>query len=216
MKDLLFYTINLPTTMVDGKKYPVLYLMHGIGSNEEDMLTLVGELKEDFILISIRGEYEREDGYSHYSIHGFGLPDRKSFDKCIERIQSLIDYTGRLYPLDTTRQYLLGFSQGAALSMSLALTLGNKIKGIIALSGYIPAFVKEDYHHEAVDKVSIFISHGTHDPIFPLRYSKESEEFFLGRSRKVCHYSYLSRHEVTKENQKDFIQWIYEDVKEIG
>ena len=39
----------------------------------------------------------------------------------------------------------MGFSQGAILSMTLGLKLGNRIKGIIALSGYIPAFVKEEY-----------------------------------------------------------------------
>jgi len=44
--------------------------------------------------------------------------------------------------------------------MTLALTLGNKIKGIVALSGYVPKFVKEEYPIKPIDEVSVYISHG--------------------------------------------------------
>ena len=41
------------------------------------------------------------------------------------------------------------------------LKLGNRIKGIIALSGYIPAIVKDDYEISSLDGVKAFISHGS-------------------------------------------------------
>ena len=52
--------------------------------------------------------------------------------------------------------------------MTLGLKLGNRIKGIIALSGYIPAFVKEEYEINSLDHVSAFISHGEYDQVLPL------------------------------------------------
>jgi len=213
MKTLLPYKTIMPSNLIKGKKYPVLYVFHGIGSNEEDTLVLVEELKEDFILIGVRGEYDREDGFAHYMIHGFGHPDREGFDRCIERIRFLMEYAEQTYPIDVNRRYLLGFSQGAAIAMTLGLTLGNKVRGVVALSGYIPTFVKEEYPIAAVDHVSVFISHGAYDAIYSLKEGKNSEEFFKQRTPKVQFHSYLSGHEVTLQNQKDFVKWLYEDLK---
>ncbi|MBP1174146.1 putative esterase [Paenibacillus sp. PvR133] len=49
----------------------------------------------------------------------------------------------------------LGFSQGAILSMLLALTLGNQLKGIVALNGYVPDFVKTEYTLQSTENVSV-------------------------------------------------------------
>lgn len=200
-----------PSTMEEDKKYPVIYVFHGIGSNEEDILDLVDELKDDFILIGVRGGYDREDGYAHYTIQGFGVPHRDVFDDCIERLCSFIDYAGGTYPIDVHRQYLLGFSQGAVLSMTLALRLGNSLKGIIALSGYLPNFVKEDYTIQPMDGVSIYISHGTYDGVYSVEHGRKSEEYFKKHCKDVRFSSFLTGHGITRENQMDFIQWIYEN-----
>jgi phospholipase/carboxylesterase len=212
MKSPLQYKILLPANMEEGKKYPVIYVMHGIGSNEENILGLVQELRNDFILIGIRGPLQQGNGFAYFTIQGFGNPHREVFDKSIELLDSFIDYAGKTYPIDENNQYLLGFSQGAILSMTLALTLGNKIKGIVALSGYVPKFVKEEYPIKPVDNVSIYISHGEFDQIFPLPIGKENEEYFKARSRNVRFSSYPVGHEVSRENQQDFIKWLYHDV----
>ena len=69
----------------------------------------------------------------------------------------------------------MGFSQGAILSMTLGLKLGNRIKGIIALSGYIPAFVKEEYDISHWMSVNAFISHGEHDQVLPYEWGVDAE-----------------------------------------
>jgi len=212
MKSPLEYKILLPANMEEGKKYPVIYVMHGIGSNEENILGLVQELRNDFILIGIRGSLQQGNGFAYFTIQGFGNPHREVFDRSIELLESFIEYASKTYPIDETHQYLLGFSQGAILSMTLALTLGNKIKGIVALSGYVPKFVKEEYPIKPIDEVSVYISHGEFDPIFPLQIGKENEEFFKGRNNHIRFTSYPVGHEVSYENQKDFIHWIYQDL----
>ncbi|GMA62940.1 alpha/beta hydrolase [Alicyclobacillus fastidiosus] len=69
--------------------------------------------------------------------------------------------------------YLLGFSQGAIFAMTLVLTSGNCIKGIMALSGYIPGcFVKEEYNIKPINEVSIFISHGEMDQVLPYEWGR--------------------------------------------
>lgn len=212
MNSPLDYTIHLPIHREEGKKYPVIYAMHGKGSNEQNMLNLIQELQTDFILIGIRGGFVQGHGYEYFSIKSIGNPNRESFDKSIKDLESFIDYAAQTYPIDTHHQYLLGFSQGAILSMTLALTMGNKIKGIVALNGYVPNFVKEEYPIESVEEVSIYISHGEYDPVFPLHIGKENAEFFQGRSQRVRFTTYPVGHEVSYENQQDFMNWLYKDL----
>ena len=74
--------------------------------------------------------------------------------------------------------YLIGFSQGAILSMTLGLKLQNRIKGIIALSGYIPAIVKEEYEISPLDGISVFISHGEYDHVLPYEWGEDAERYY--------------------------------------
>jgi phospholipase/carboxylesterase len=82
--------------------------------------------------------------------------------------------------IDTNCLYLLGFSQGAIVSMTLGLTLGKRIKGIVALSGYIPGFVKEEYKLKPVEQQSLFISHGELDNILPYEWEWNVRSFSVG------------------------------------
>ncbi|GKU26831.1 alpha/beta hydrolase [Clostridium folliculivorans] len=211
MDGQLTYKIYLPRNIKEGEKYPVIYAMHGMGSDEEDILSLIGELKNDFILIGIRGSIIQGRGFAYFSIKGYGNPDRESFDKAVKSLEEFIHNAAVAYPIDNNRQYLLGFSQGSILSMSLALVMGNKVKGIAALSGYIPRFVKEEYKIKSVEDVSVFISHGEFDPIFPLDIGKDNYEFFRERSRNVIFKTYPSGHEVSLKNINDVIRWLNDE-----
>lgn len=214
MKSPFEYTINLPSKMEEGKKYPVIYAMHGRGTNEQDILPLIQELQNDFILIGIRGSLVEGPGYAYFYNRSHGNPDRELFDDCVKNLESFIDYAAQTYPIDPSYQYLLGFSQGAILSMTLALTMGNKIKGIVALNGYVPQFVKEEYPKEPLDNVSLYISHGEYDHVYPIEFGQENQRFFKDRSNKLFFATYPIGHGVSYENKQDFIKWLYEDLSD--
>ena len=75
MKDSYLSTIQLPTDGEDNK-YPVIFALHGIGYNEQFMLDLVADLKEEYILIGIRGDLSYEDGYAYYYLRAIaGNPE---------------------------------------------------------------------------------------------------------------------------------------------
>ncbi|HZG70171.1 MAG TPA: hypothetical protein VEY51_01420, partial [Chondromyces sp.] len=192
------------------KTYPALFVMHGIGSNEQNMLPLV-EALEDFYIFSIRGHLSHGPGFAFFTIEGYGKPHREVFDEGISKLTDFIDYACEQYPLDTSCLYLLGFSQGAILSMTLGLTLGNRIKGVIALSGYIPRFVKEEYTIKPVDELSLFISHGQMDQVLPYEWGVENDKYFRELGAKVTFQTYAEGHTVSLKNQQDFIKWLLDD-----
>ncbi|WP_026567419.1 alpha/beta hydrolase [Bacillus sp. UNC41MFS5] len=213
MNSPMIYELRRPTQTEPGKTYPALFLMHGIGSNEQNMLSLVNGLEDRFYIFSIRGHIPQPPGYSFFTIQGYGKPHREVFDEGIRKLTSFIDYACKEYPLDESQLFLLGFSQGAILSMTLGLTLGSRIKGIIALSGYIPAFVKEEYEIHSVDNLSLFISHGEMDQVLPFDWGLANNEYFSGLGANVTFKTYQEGHTISLDNHRDFMNWLMEKVE---
>ena len=206
------FTAHLPSNLEKGKKYPVIYAMHGMGSDEKDIINLIEELQNDFILIGIRGNLSKDNGFAYFSIKSFGNPDIDSFDSAVSNLREFINSAPKSYPIDTTKQYLLGFSQGAILSMTLALTMGEELKGIIALSGYIPRHVEANYPIKSLENLLVFISHGENDPVFTVSIGKDNYDFFKNLNAKVTYKHYAVGHEVSLEIKKDFVKWLYSNL----
>jgi phospholipase/carboxylesterase len=204
----LHYKLVKPNTIDSGKMYPAIFLMHGMGSNEDDLLPLVQDLAETTYIFSIRGPIEQPPGYAFFTIEGFGKPHRSVFDQSIQNIVSFIGEMCEEHPIDVSQLFLMGFSQGAILSMSIGLKLGNKIKGIVALSGYIPDFMKKEYKDQNLKGVSLFCSHGEKDPVLPFEWGEEAKALFSQLGAEVEFHSYPVGHQVSQQNFQDFKNWL--------
>ncbi len=208
----MIYELHRPANVDPNKKYPAIFMMHGIGSNEKNMFSLTSDLEDQFFIFSIRGHLQQAPGYSFFTIEAYGKPHRNVFDQGIENLTNFIDYATEQYNLDTQHLYLLGFSQGAILAKTLCLVLGSRIKGIIALSGYIPKFVKEEYDIKPINNVSVFISHGQFDNVLPYEWGVASNELFSELGATVTFKTYQEGHSVSIENQQDFTNWLLNDL----
>lgn len=208
MQTKYHYEVMIPSTLEPEKNYPVLFALHGIGYNERDMLSVFEEVKEKFILIGIRGDLDHEDGYAYYRLKGYGNPDRELFDESMIALENFIESACEKFPVDREHIYLGGFSQGAILSNSLALVLGDKIKGIVSMNGYVPSFVVEEYPVKPIDHLSIYLSDGEFDLIFPPEVGRENYEFFIDAGASVCYRTYPTDHKIGEENKNDLSNWL--------
>jgi phospholipase/carboxylesterase len=165
-------------------------------------------LSEDFIIIGIRGDLTLGAGFQYYELKSLGNPIRETFDQAIQKLEAFVLYATDKYPIDSNKRYLLGFSQGAILSMTLALTMGDQWKGIVALNGYVPEFVKTEYPLQSMTDVSMFISHGEYDSVFPIRIGHETAAYFQNLTPRLAFQTYQTDHGVSEENQRDFVDWL--------
>jgi phospholipase/carboxylesterase len=202
-----FTFTHTPPTEESGKQ-PAIFLLHGMGSNEKDLPQLVQDFKDSHHVFSLRGPIVSDPGYSYFTIQEVGKPIRPVFDEVLTYLQSFIHEAIEEFGLDEERVYVLGFSQGAILAQSLALTMGNVIRGIVALSGYVPDFVKLDYAQQPVNHLNAFISHGEYDYIIPPHWGKESKEYFESLGANVTFKSYNDGHGVTPENHQDLVAFL--------
>ncbi|WP_237389636.1 alpha/beta hydrolase [Bacillus sp. USDA818B3_A] len=208
----MIYELRQPAQIEPDQTYPAIFLLHGIGSNEKNMLPLVEGFENKCFIFSIRGHLPQPPGYAFFTIQGYGKPHREVFDEGVNKLTQFIDYACRQYPLDNEQLFLLGFSQGAILSMTLGVTLGSRIKGIVALSGYVPAFVKDEYNIKPVDQLSLFISHGEMDQVLPFEWGVANDEYFRKLGANVTFRTYPEGHSVSEQNHQELIRWISEQL----
>ena len=136
----LQYIVREPLTQVENP--PLLILLHGYGSNEQDLFSFAEELPEELLIVSAQAPYEMGfGGYAWYAINfddvNGKFSDLKQARTSIQKIANFIDEIKTKYNTNPNKTFLLGFSQGAILSYSLSFIYPNKVNYVIALSGYI-------------------------------------------------------------------------------
>ncbi|QUG40224.1 esterase [Psychrobacillus sp. INOP01] len=204
------FTFNYTAPNNTDKKQPALFLLHGMGSNEADLPQLVKDFENTHHIFSLRGPIVQKPGYSFFEIEEIGKPIRDIFDKIVTHIQAFIREAIAEYDLNADDITILGFSQGAILAQTIALTMGSEISKVVALSGYIPEFVKTEYSKRSVDNLSIFISHGDYDYVIPSQWGIESKDYFESMKARVTFKTYNEGHGVTPDNHRDLIAFLKE------
>lgn len=212
MSNFYRYTLHMPQNLIEGKQYPVIFALHGKGSNENDILSLLAPVQDEFILIGIRGSMSMGFGFQYYDLKSLGNPIREQFDEAITQLHSFIKKACDDFPIDPTNIFLLGFSQGSILSSSLVLTMGEDIKGAVLLNGYVPDFVKDEYTLKSIEQVKLFISHGQFDSVFPISIGEQTAKYFEERCNYVTFHTYPSDHGISEQNATDIMNWLREHV----
>lgn len=197
---------------------PLLILLHGYGSNEEDLFSFATELPEELIIISARAPQNLGFGsYSWYTIN-FTADAGKFSDipeaiSARDLISSFIDEIQNEYKITPEKTFLLGFSQGTILSYAVALNYPEKVQKIIALSGYVnPELLPSNLTLKDYSKLDFFISHGTVDQVIPVEWANKSPQFLNQLKIKNSYQEYPVGHGVAPQNFFDFKKWIEERI----
>lgn len=199
---------------VDIENPPLLILLHGYGSNEQDLFSFSEELPDEFLIISAQAPYEMGyGGYAWYAIN-FDAQNGKFSDlvqarQSVEKIASFIDEVKAKYNTNPQKTFLLGFSQGAILSYATSLNYPNKAQHIIALSGY----VNEELLPKEVSNTittDYYISHGTVDQVLPVQWARKAPEILEKLGLKSEYSEYPVGHGVAPQNFYSFKKWIDE------
>ena len=108
MNAQLNYELRSPEHIEPGKKYPVIFLLHGMGSNEQNMMPLVSGIEKELFVFSIRGPLQQPPGYAFFTIQEYGNPHREVFDDAVNKLEDFIEYAVDKYPIDTEEGVLDG------------------------------------------------------------------------------------------------------------
>ena len=80
-------------------------------------------------------------------------------------VRSLIGQLARDRPVDASRVYAVGYSQGAMFSHRLACDLSDRLAAVAAVAGQLPRLVSS--RCAPIRPISLLMFHGTADPNVP-------------------------------------------------
>lgn len=190
-------------------RYPAIFALHGHGSNERDLIGLAPHLQDNLLWVSGRGPVDFAPGaYDWYPVTEFGKPDPAHLEAALERIDNFISELLQAYPIDPQKLFLMGFSQGSMMSMSFLLTRPQRIKGVIAQSGYVPLQSGLQVDEAGVKGKPIVMTHGYEDASMPLEWSHQSRDFLLKYGVDVEYHNFHMGHTITAESLAAVRAWL--------
>jgi len=208
----LHHLVREPKVKKD--KNPLILLLHGYGSNEEDLFSFATELPDEYYIISARAPFDMMYGsYAWYAIN-FDADENKFSDivqakQSRDLIAEFIDELVLNYTIDASNVTLVGFSQGCILSYAIAVSYPEKVQRVVALSGYFNSDIATDNLQENdFSTLKIFASHGTVDQVVPVDWARNSIPKLKQLGIAIVYKEYPVGHGVAPQNFFDFKNWL--------
>jgi phospholipase/carboxylesterase len=196
---------------------PLLLLLHGVGSNEQDLFGLAPFLDKRFLVISARAPNTLGPGsYAWFEVtftpQGPSINPQQA-EASRETLIMFIKEAASMYGADSQRVYLMGFSQGAIMSASVALTQPELVAGAVLMSGRIlPEIRPLMASNDALIGFPFLVVHGTADRVLPVTYGRASRDLLSSLPVDLTYHEYPMGHEVSQESLSDVAAWLREQL----
>ncbi len=201
----------LPRLEIESAPQPTAAViwLHGLGADGHDFAGLVPELDlgdcppirfvfphAPSLAVTINGGYVMPAWYDILGADLVGRQDGAGIAQSARAIAALIEWeAARGIPYQ--RIVLAGFSQGSAMALHIGLRFGQRLAGIMALSGYLPlADTLAAERHPANAASPIFMAHGSQDPVVAPARGEASRDLLAGLGYPVQWHSYPMAHSV--------------------
>ena len=196
-------------------KPPLLIMLHGYGSNEEDLFSFAQELPDELLIISARAPLSLGFGsHAWYTIHFDAASSDKFSDipeakEALKKIDTFIEEVVEAYEVDHENIFILGFSQGTILGTAYALNHPDKIQHVVALSGYVNhELLLKPLEKDSFKNLDFFVSHGSVDQVIPVDWARNTAPFLSKLNIDHEYHEYPVGHGVAPQNFYDLHAWV--------
>lgn len=193
-------------------------MLHGYGSHENDLFSFASDLNENHFVISLRAPLRLGfGGFAWYEIN-FNASGDKWTDvdaglKSIGMLEEFIENVGDHYPVDTSNITLMGFSQGAIMSYAYSFRHPERLKAVIAMSGYIvQELMPEKAPLQLVQRVPYYITHGTEDPVIPISWTEQGVAHLERLQIPHTFKKYPMPHGISPDAYSDLKSWMIQNI----
>lgn len=213
MKQLsLTHLVRQPAVASEGRP-PLLVLLHGVGSNEQDLFGLAPSLDKRFLIVSARAPITLDRGsyaWFHIQFTPNGIvikPEEAEASRLL--ILKFVDELVETYGADPKRVYLMGFSQGCIMSLAASLTEPAMFAGVVGMSGrLLPEIEPKIAPADQLRGFPLMIIHGTLDQVLPVGYGRGIRDKLQTLPVDLTYREYPMAHSVSPESLADAAAWL--------
>jgi phospholipase/carboxylesterase len=191
---------------------PLLVLLHGYGSNEQDLFGLADELDPRLRIVSLRAPLTLPwGGYAWYQLSGSPgrlVPDAAGRDAALDQVAALLAQLPERCGSDPRRTYLLGFSQGAILSLALAWQGRAVLAGVAAIAGRLDPATATATAAAALTTLPILQIHGRSDTVIALSDAHAARERLLPLAQAYHYHEHAQGHTIDMSSLQVLRSWL--------
>jgi phospholipase/carboxylesterase len=123
-------------------------------------------------------------------------------------IENLINKLPQKYGVDPRKIIIIGFSQGGALAITLALKNPSIFLGVGMIASFVPESIQVTFENTDLKNLNIFMSHGIKDEIIPISKANRSAEFLKINNANLEYSTDDVGHKISSRSLKSFKEWI--------
>lgn len=208
------FDLHVPArTQSSHGKAPALVLIHGVGSNERDLVGLTSAFDGRLDVHSLRAPLVRgPESFAWFSVT-FGpqgpIHDAAEAEAARKKIVATVRALREDPAIDASRIYLLGFSQGAILSLSVAYTEPTLVAGVVAISGRTLQEIAAGVRGTRIaNGPSVLLMHGLEDNKLPYAHAQASEQVLKSAGLPYDFKAYPVGHTISAAMRDDIATWL--------
>lgn len=196
------------------KDAPLLVLLHGYGDNVDNFFNVGSPFDARLLVVGIKAPQDYGNNRNGWYSIDFSTPELKGkideAELARSQILATIDELLIKHSVNSKQVYLLGFSQGTIMSLNIALTSPEKIKGALLFSGKLMKDLKTPIADKtALANLQIFLTHGTQDEVLLIGEGRNINEQLKKLGIKDLTYSeFEGPHTIPTELLKEATQWL--------
>jgi len=206
------YIVEEPRQVAEPQ--PLLVMLHGYGSHEEDLVGLAPYLDGRYRVISVRAPLSLpQGGFAWFPIEytpvGLAIDHQEALGAA-RSVGELVRQLGREYGAGPEATSLLGFSQGAGIALAAALQEPGLVAGVASLSGLVVRDMvpSGEPAREAVRGLSVLMTHGVDDPLIPIKRARTSHEILAELPVDLTWHEYDMGHEINAPCLEQLASWL--------
>jgi phospholipase/carboxylesterase len=186
---------------------PLVVLLHGRGSHEQEIISLAAHLPEGPTYAAVRAPIAEGGGYAWFANRGIGRPVAESLAETMQWFRTWLDGVA-----PAGRPVLLvGFSGGAAFAGGLVLADPDRYAGAAILYGTLPFDAGVPVIPSRLAPVPVFVAQGDADQVIPRELLDRTWSYLLTESGAATEaHRDLGGHGITPDALHRLAAWLQE------
>ncbi len=196
----------------------LLVLMHGVGSNADDLFGLADYVPPQFHVLSLQAPNPMGPNAFAWFMFSVNADGSRHIDAAQEQqsralVAQTVAAASTQLGVPADRVIVGGFSQGGIMSLSLLLTQPELLSGVCVWhSRLLPEVLPAQAPAAQLDGKHAWVSHGTVDNVIPLTSAHAIRAHLEGLPVQLRYQEYVCQHTIHPQELRDSMQWLAEQV----